>query len=273
MFSHFEKGIKDIKCSKFIGFPDLIKLIQNNPNAHKIETIRNLRKNGDELYKSLKSELPNITPSCMVKLRNLEDDQFDQNFIQFSQYLYYDIDKWNAEEYKSYFINRYGHQASMICISSSGGGISVLFKIKNTITKDNFSEIWQTVRDNLLSDEPIDNNSKGIGRAMFISNDPSVFYNYENELEVEVKNPIEGSYKKTGKQSKTCKDFINNLISPFSIISIDRVLQKITTHTIVPVANPIIDFRPVEYVEVYIPKIIKDGTVGFPEVGPIKIRV
>ncbi len=148
----------------------------------------------------------------------------------------------------------------MIYISLSGGGISVLFKIKNTITKNNFSEIWQTVRDNLLSDEPIDYNSKGIGRAMFISNDPSVFYNYENELEVEVKNPIEGSYKKTGKQSKTCKDFIYNLISPFSIISIDRVLQKITTHTIVPVANPIIDFKPVEYVEVYIPKIIKDGT-------------
>ncbi len=59
--------------------------------------------------------------------------------------------------------------------------------------------------------------------------------------------------KKRGKQSKTCKDFNNTLISPFSIKSIDQVLQKLATRTSVEVINPIVDFKPVEYVEVYIP--------------------
>jgi hypothetical protein len=260
MFSLFENGIKDTKCSKFIGFSDLVRIIRNNPNAGKIETIRNLRKNGDEYYKTLKSELPNITPTCLVRERNLEEDNFDRNFIQFSQYLYFDIDKWNTEEYKCYFIKKYGNSAALICLSSSGGGLSVLFKVKNIITKDNFNEIWQKVRDTVLSDEIIDVRCKNISRAMFISHDPAVFYNYENEIELEIKNPDVGSDKKTVKQSKTCKDFNYRLISPFSIISIDKVLQKIVLRTIVPVINPVVDFKPAEYVEVYIPKHIKDGT-------------
>jgi hypothetical protein len=262
MFSLFVSGITDTKCSKFIGFNDLNQIIRNNPNADKIAVIRNLRKNGDDYYKELKSELPHVTPSCMTKVRNLDNDQFDQNFIQFSQYLYFDIDKWNAEEYKSYFINQYGHLVSMVCLSSSGGGISVLFKVKNALTKENFLLIWETVRDTILKDERVDNNCKGIGRAMFISHDPLVFYNYENEIEVEIKNPdpeVE-SDKIWGKQYKTCKDFNNRLISPFSFISIDKILEKVITRTIVPVNNSVVDFKPVECVEFYIPKIIRDGT-------------
>ncbi len=67
MFSQFEKGIKDTKCSKIIGLPELIQIVRNNPKEQKIETIRNLRKNGDEFYKELKSKLPYITPNCIVR--------------------------------------------------------------------------------------------------------------------------------------------------------------------------------------------------------------
>lgn len=260
MFSYFEKGIKDTKPSRFIGLPELVQIIRFNPNKDKIDTIRNLRKNDDEYYKVLKSELPNITPVCMVRERNLEGENFEKNFIQFSNYLYYDFDKWNAEGYKRYFIDKYSHLASMICISSSGGGISVLFRVKNTITKENFSEIWQTVRETTLSAEVIDASCTGIGRAMFISHDPDVFYNYENEIEVELKNPIIKSEKKEVKQCITSKDFNNTLISPFSIISIDKVLLKLITETVVEVSNPVVDFKPFEYTKVFIPKVIKDGT-------------
>ena len=260
MFSLFDGGITETKCSRFIGFNDLIQKIRDNPNADKIALIRNLRKNGNEYYKVLKSELPNVTPSCIIKVRNLEDDQFKQNFLQFSNYLYFDIDKLNAEDYKSYFINRYGHLVSMVCLSSSGGGIAVLFKVKNALTKENFLLIWETVRDTILKDEIVDNNSKGIGRAMFISHDPSVYYSYENEIEVEIKNSEVEIEKTWGKQSKTCNDFINTLISPFSTKSIDEILEKIITRTIVPVSNPVVDYRSEEIVEFYIPKIIRDGT-------------
>lgn len=259
MFSCFEKGIKDTTHPKFIDFQELIRIIRNNPYADKIETIRNLRKNGDDYYKSLKSELPNITPNCMVKIRNLDAEHFDENFMQFSQYLYYDIDKLNPEEYKNYFINRYGKLASMVCLSSSGGGISVLLKVKNIITKENFDNIWNTIRNTTLSEEPVDMKCREIGRAMFISHDPLVYFNFENEIEVELEEIVVVSDKKREKQCKTCKDFNNTLNSPFSVISIGEVQSKLITRTVVDVANPIVDFKPVEYVRVFIPENIKDG--------------
>ena len=259
MFSRFEKGIKDISCSKFIDLSELIRIIRNNPNTEKIETIRNLRKNGDDYYKSLKAELPYITPNCMVKIRNLDAEHFDENFMQFSQYLYYDIDKLNPEEYKNYFINRYGKLASMVCLSSSGGGISVLFKVKNTITKENFDNIWNTIRNTTLSEELVDMKCREIGRAMFISHDPELYCNFENEIEIELQEIVVVSDKKRVKQCKTCKDFIYTLNSPFSVVTIGEVQAKLITRTVVDVSNPIVDFKPVDYVRIFIPEHIKDG--------------
>jgi len=259
MFSLFDDGITKTKTSKFISITDLVGIIRNNPYACQIDTIRNLRKNGDEYYKKLKSQLPHITPVCMVRERNLSDDNLEKNLIQFSQYLYYDLDHSSPEVFKDYFIKKYGHLAALICISSSAGGISVLFKVKNHITTDNFSLIWQKVRETILSEEIVDKKCCDIGRAMFISDDPSVFYNYENEIEIEIELANE-PIKKRVKQSKTCKDLNFTLNYSFSIIAIDKVLEKLITRTVVPVANPIVDYKPVECINVFIQKNIKDGT-------------
>ena len=145
MFSYFDGGIKNTESSNRIDLPKLIRIIQSNPNAEMIARIRELRNQGDISYKSYKSQLPYITPNCMVKKRNLGEDCFNENFLSFSQYMYFDIDVPNAEEYKKYFIRQYGHLASMICLSSSGGGISVLFNIKNTISRENFDIIFLLV--------------------------------------------------------------------------------------------------------------------------------
>ncbi len=105
MFSYFNGGIKDTECSKLLDLPELVRTIQSNPHADKIDRIRTLRKKGDDSYKSLKTGLPYITPNCMVRNRNLDKEHFNQNFISFSSYMYFDIDIPNAEEYKQYFIN------------------------------------------------------------------------------------------------------------------------------------------------------------------------
>jgi hypothetical protein len=261
MFSLFDDGITDTECKRIIGLPELRQLIRNNPNTDKIDKIRQLRKIGDKYYKTLKSELPNITPNCILSERNLDGENFEKNFRQFSQYLYFDIDgKTNPEEYKSYFIEKYGHLASLVCLSSSFGGISVLFKVKNTITVDNFDTVWINVRNAVLSGETIDPSCQGIGRAMFISHDPDVFCNFENEIEVKISDVTSDKCKKRVKQSKTSSHFNFRLNSPFSILTIKDVLQKLKTRTTVDVSNPIVDFMPREYVEIYIPHIIKDGT-------------
>ena len=148
----------------------------------------------------------------------------------------------------------------MICLSSSGGGISVLFKIKNTITKENFENIWLAVRNTILKDEEIDIICKDIGRAMFVSHDESVFYNYDNEVDIAIEDIPADTTQKQGKQCNSYKSYVNTLNSPFPIIPIDIVLKKLINRTPVEVQNPIVDYDPVDYLKFYIQETIRDGT-------------
>ena len=267
MFSYFKNGITDTNPQKIIDLPALIKTIKNNPERALIEWIRVLRTNGNDEYKELKRGLPNITPNCMVRYRSLQDDDFERNFQSFNQYIFFDIDT-PGDEYKQYFIKKYGHLVSMVSKSSSGGGLSILLKVSNTITKDNFESIWYNIRTTILKDETVDEKCKDIGRAMFISYDPEVYYNYDNEITVEISDtkdivkeenhPI--SYG--GYNNRLVYSFSNKKKEEYSysVLPIDIVLTKLDRRTRVSVDNPIIDFKPVEYAEVYIPKVIKDGT-------------
>lgn len=261
MFSYFHDGITETNCTRYIDLQGLVSITKNNPEAEKISEIRNMRLNGADLdYKLLKSQLSYITPNCMLKKRSLDGENFNVNFIQSSGYIYFDFDVNNADEYKQYFIEKYGRLVSFVCLSSSKGGIAVLFKIKNPITKDNFNEIRDYLINNILVGEPIDNNAGGIGRAMFNSFDPEVYVNYENEIEVKIVDTPVIQEEKREKQSNSSTLITNRLNSPFSVITIDKVYEKLHTCTQVEVMNPVVDFKPVEFVEVYIPKIIKDGT-------------
>ena len=260
MFSYFDGGITNTNSSRLIDLSSLIGIIQSNPHAEKISRIRELRNQGDSSYKSLKSELPYITPNCVVRNRNLSNDHFKEDFISFSQFIYFDIDVPSAEEYKEYFIRKYGDLASMICLSSGGGGISVLFRIKNTISKETFDTIWLEICNTILKEEPVDQNGKDLGRAMFVSHDESVYYNYETEIDIDLKDIPAGSLQKQGKQCNSYEFYDNTLNSPFSIIPIEEVLKKLNIKTPVEVQNPIVDYAPVEYLKFYIPEIIKDGT-------------
>jgi len=260
MFSYFEDGITDTICNRFVDLPELVKKIKNNPNADLIEEIRTLRRTGDELYKKLKEQLPNITPNCLVNRRSLDEDNFRTNFIRSSGYIYFDIDTINPDEYKDYFIRKYGHVTSLVCLSSSKGGISVLFKVKNELTNDNFDFIRNQIINTILAGEPIDSHAGGLGRAMFISSDAQVYVNYENEIEISTADIKKEPIKKEVKQSNSSTFITNRLNSPFSVLSIDKVYEKLHTSTQVEVLNPVVDFKPIDFVEVYIPKIIKDGT-------------
>lgn len=272
MFSYFQKGITDTNPSKTSDFPQLVKIIKDNPYKHLIDWIRLLRKQGNEEYKELKRDLPNITPNCIVKYRSLKDHEFQENFIMSSGYIYFDTDDIeNLDEYKENFIKKYGHLVSMVCKSSSCGGLSILFKLTNTITnKEEFFQVWDTIRTTILRDEHIDIRCKDIGRVMCISYDPEVYVNYENEITIDTTNcKSEKDSSDNTKRVKhpISKNSINNKVDysfsrnekPF-IVSIYEVLSKIHTKTIVPVDNLIVDFKPVEYTEVFVPKVIKDGT-------------
>lgn len=270
MFSYFQKGIKDTNPVKSIDISQLIKIIKDNPEKSKIDWIRVLRKQGNQEYKKLKDELPNITPNCMVKYRALKEEKFDLNFITSSSYIYFDIDGVeDIDSSKKEFIEKYGHQVTMVCKSSSCGGLSILFKITNTIkSEDEFFLIWDIIRTTILKEEKIDIRCKDIGRAMFISYDSDVFVNYENEITIDTsKSKKEINTSKEGVKHPISINNTNNRVSyPFSenekppIIPINQVLSKLIRNTNVSVDNPIVDFKPIEYAEVFIPKHIKDET-------------
>lgn len=274
MFIYFKDGIKDTSPLKIIDLPKLVKIIRNNPHLNKIEEIRELKKCGDNYYKKLKEKLPNITPNCIVKERNLKGDKFDINFISPSGYLYIDIDRVpNLQEYKQYLIEKYGSLASMICIYPGGDGITLLFKVTNTITQDNFNIIRFSLISTLLKDDTVDPNSAGIGRAMFISHDPYVWVDYYNSITIEVgENEMLETHPNTCSSSYNREDYqlLNKItgtgstldsssFNKYKIHSIDVILSTIKTKTNVPVLNPVVDFKPVEYVSTYIPRIITDG--------------
>jgi VirE N-terminal domain len=264
MFSYFYGGIKNIYPKRHIDLPTLVRLIMNNPEKFKIEKVRELRRTGMD-YSTPKSYLPYITPNCLVKIRNLKES--DYNLIAPSSYIYFDIDDYpNSQKLKDRFIEEYGHVASLICISCSGGGISIFFKVSNHLKNEHdFLIARQYIIDNILVNEKIDTNAGGIVRAMFISSDPDLFFNYENELEVPV-----ALFKKSKMKMDNCRleDKISNgdMIrihcapqEPFIPIPIKEVLEQLILETPVIVENPVVDYNEVNYVEIRFQYLIKDG--------------
>lgn len=264
MFSYFNGGIKNIYPKRHIDFISFIRLIKNNPEKPKIEKIREFRKVGKD-YNNLKNTLPYITPNCMVKVRKLKDS--DYNLIAPSTFIYFDIDDYpNSQKLKVRVICEYGHLASLICISCSGGGISIFFKVSNHLKNENdFLIARQYIIDNILVKEKIDTNAGGIARAMFISSDPYLFYNYENEIEL----PVE-LFKKGKNKVENCRleDKLDNNSKirfhcapqeAFIPTPIKEVLDQLIFETPVNVENPVVDYNEVNYVEIRFQYLIKDG--------------
>ena len=89
------------------------------------------------IYKKIKQGQKYFTPHSVLRYRKLDGDFFNKNFIDFSGYIFYDLDLNNqlneVDNYKNYTIKKYGSLASLICKSISGGGVTIGFKIKNKI--------------------------------------------------------------------------------------------------------------------------------------------
>ncbi|UAJ13619.1 BT4734/BF3469 family protein [Aquirufa lenticrescens] len=264
MFSFFNGGITVIYPKRHIDLPALVRLIKNNPDKSKIEKVRELRRHNKD-YGPLKRSLSYITPNCLVKIRNLKES--DYNLFTLSSYIYFDIDDYrNAEQLKERFIKDYGHMASLICFSCSKGGISILFKVSNCIKNENeFFIARQYIIDNIMVNEDYDKNTSDIARPLFISLDPEVFFNYENEIEIPeyyFKNKNLINKKCTTGVYKTPLTMVRSncaLLEDFNPTPIKEVLEQLIFETPVTLINSIVEFKEIEYVEIRYGYIIKDG--------------
>jgi len=266
MFSHFECSIYQKIPSQIISIQDLVALIKHNSKIELINQLRELRRNEDVGYKLLKKSLSNITAHCIVKKNKLDtDNEISENFIQFSRFIYIDIDVIPIGEsvfsYKEYIIKKYGDIVSLVAVSSSLKGVSILVKVNNEISISNFKNIWKYVADVIFKDEEVDYACNNIGRCLYITHDPDVFVSYTNSITV----PEEIFQKKCGSGHITEGGDLNNISSSTTPIKrkqyrYNEIKSVLCFETNINVKNPVVDFREENYIKVYPPLHIKDGT-------------
>ena len=265
MFSYFEDGISNTKKCKNISVEKLIRLIKEHNPA--IEQIRSLDLN-DANYKSkkdkLKSKLSYITPNCTVTYRD------DNHIDKFSGYTYFDIDndekKFDSREkvllYKNELIEKYKDVIKLICLSSSGYGLSILVKVENEINHDNFYSIREYICQEIFTDIPLDTSTKDKSRAWYVPYDPYCYYNPYAIIDIP-ENIIEnrkGAIDNINKSSSELLPFapfknkaVLNKKYTYQLINFGEVLSKLKFRTKVEVSNKIFDIKDVEICEVYIP--------------------
>jgi len=198
------------------------------------------------------------------------EEDFQTNFISPSGYIYMDIDIADPLTYKKSFISRYGHLVAGVFLSSSLGGISVLFKLKNPPTNNSEFELaWNIIKFTILKDELIDEMCSNFGRAMIISYDPDPYYNFKNEIDTNeylkeyyenTEGIIQPIFYDNNINNRIDNDSIYRLNDTFLKIPIDEVFKKLKLKTEVPISNPVVELFPVNYTDVRFPRIIKDGT-------------
>jgi hypothetical protein len=266
MFSLFKDGIGNLKPLKSIDLSTYAKLVQN-PDRKEIYTkLYEASNDGNEkTIRAIKEQLSYTTPHCILKWRNLENsEKIEKNFLMFSGYIYFDIDKFpdqfDSFSYKHHLISKLKDVASLITLSASRRGVGIIFKIENEITFQNFNSIREAIKSSYLIDEVVDTNAEDIGRAQFIPYDPNVFVNYSNSVFVELKTikKVSVEYNTRGGEDNILNTHIS-IDYDYKIYSIDEVLSKLILVTPVEVNNPVVDFKEIEIVQPYIPRIIVDS--------------
>ena len=198
MFSYSSKPLKgSSEIEENIDFSKLVRLIRNHPNKDIVFESTTLRQEGRdvECRNLKKSKLPWLTPNCIVKKRLLDNEiNFNQNFIQSSGYIYYDVDDFSDILTKDEFISHYGHITSLISKSVTGRGISILVRINRKIeTKEDFLQTYDYIKQEYFPSIKFDDKVRIFGCAWILPFDEDVFVNYDNELEIP-KFLNEGSY-------------------------------------------------------------------------------
>lgn len=198
MFSYSTKPLKgSSQIEENIDFSKLVRLIRNHPNKDIVFESTTLRREGRdvECRNLKKSKLPWLTPNCIVKKRLLDNkNNFNQNFIQSSGYIYYDVDDFSDILTKDEFVSHYGHITSLISKSVTGRGISLLVRINRKIeTKEDFLLTYDYIKQEYFPSIKFDDNVRIFGCAWILPYDEDVFVNYDSELEIP-KFLNEGSY-------------------------------------------------------------------------------
>ncbi|BBE18563.1 hypothetical protein AQPE_2726 [Aquipluma nitroreducens] len=146
------------------------------------------------------------------------------------------------------------------------GGISVLVKVNIELTKENFQSVWEYIASEVFKDELklVDTKTKDIGRAMFISSDPDVFINHDNELAINTddlqKYRKTETIKKGTQQGISMKifNYTSSCTFSYQLLPFNEV-KKVNLSTPFDSKNTVIDYNPIKFLELKFPKEVCDG--------------
>jgi hypothetical protein len=251
-FSYFKKGIEDTIPTCKISIEKLIKEIKKeNPEIEKIRQLDICDPRYAEKKKAFKEKLHYITPNAVVTKRK------DNCITSFSNYMYFDVDEVeDVKALKQKLIASHGNDISMLCLSSSGRGLSILVKIENEVTKENFKLIWEYIDAHIFTDVRLDPKPKAPANAWYISYDPECYFSPSAVIDI----PEEYLEMIVIKESATC----NIITPPTDILQVAPFIKrnnseidsftKLKFKTDVAIQNSIFDFKPIGYCEVFLPQ-------------------
>jgi hypothetical protein len=257
MFSFYEGKINNNTPSKTIDFNTLINITRTNPYNRDYKTIRDHKK-GDKEYSQGKKDLVRCQPNCVVKYNSISGSDFDKNYETGSGYIYLDIDNIeNPLEFKKEFISKYKEVVSMVCISSGGGGLSILVKINHTITsKEEYKSIIDYLSSHYFEDIELDKRALKLSQMWFISYDPDVYVNLEVCIDVrEGLKCVSQGIIQGGGGSNTLFYAPEGEIMYLSITEIDTNLITKTKY----INKSDIDIDTIPWTDIKIPRNIGDG--------------
>jgi len=265
-----------------ISIQNLVDLIRNNPQRDVIDKIRQLRLQGMEKeVKFIKqNNLHFVNPNYYLD---------DRGQCVGSRFIYLDIDRvvGDLERYRESFIEQYGHLVSMVCLSSSGRGLSVLVPVSQSINNSiTFKGVYRHVVNQFGATE-FDLSVGYLKSNWFLSGDERVYYNEssplmigdlidemegdgiltKDELDVE---EVESMMGRLGlvfsDQGGSCDDYIINIIHRMNPSTINnsetdfiQLLSKYQTETNIEV-NDFVHFEGIAYRKMFIRKVHPDGT-------------
>lgn len=190
MFSFSDKGITNNNPTKTISFHQLIDLIKSPTNKEIYIQLHKLRRDGDDFgcREFKKNNIPWITPNAVVRKKVLSnEDDFNQNFIQSSGYIYFDIDQiqGDIESYKNSLIIKYNSVACLISKSSTSRGISLLVRIREDITShEEFVRVYDYLCTEYFSEIELDRNVGRLGNTWYIPFDEELYVNHHNSISI-----------------------------------------------------------------------------------------
>ncbi|GEO08308.1 hypothetical protein [Segetibacter aerophilus] len=267
MISYYNDGLKKVVGDEKISFDILQSLIKANPNTELIEQLHS-EAYKSERYVAMKKQLPCVKPHGIfdiIPTKNKKGEVINTAVLkQLSGYLYFDIDKnkieCEVELYKEFILQEYADKICML--GKSVGGRGVFFLVKATgITKENFNEVHQYFREIVFKKLPIDTEALGIARNFIIPMDEKLYIDKSIEVDVSDCKINNENNKKGIKQYKKKEEergcIVRDTLTSF--ITIDILLKKLRFKTAVDVGDADYIIKPVEFVQMFVPKVITDG--------------